>query len=400
MENNKAKRKKRTYSVSKIVRLIILLAMWAFTVCKLVDKYKFNKQWKYQSSLARSNAVKYVKEKYGIDAEIVSLYSEQCKNNNYFIKEMLKCNYDYVELSDGEKNFYVCINWKEETTDGYDTYESDKILNAINQKVEAEFPGSKIALCSIVSPDFNHSGIFRLYRSGIYLAKNERFDEIELETILQRCKSEIYAVCADAVFDDCELFDFLQRNNFEGKFISLTDKAILDEFVSSSEINRDSLFEQQSQKYIPYITDCRKITKNGNFRSLYDLKSIDEFKLYFCPDEHIGSGSKIFNIVQADSIFANYGNREIDSFLSKPFSKGYQFDKASWGRVYIYYPLNKFEGHDLSDIGAAWFGDHCYDIARPTVAGDYAVFELSEHASQFVIIDTKGMETFTPNYKR
>lgn len=404
MENHKtseiSRHEKRTHIILKTIRLLILLALLGYNGYKLFDKYKFNKQWKYQSSLARSNAVKYVKEKYGIDAEIVSLYSEQCKNNNYFIKEMLKCNYDYVELSDGEKNFYVCINWKEETTDGYDTYESDKILNAINQRVETEFPESRITLCSIISHDFNHSGIFRLYRSGIYLAKNERFDEIELETILQRCKSEIYAVCADAVFDDCELFDFLQRNNFEGKFISLTDKAILDEFISSSSIDTSKGFEQQCKKYMPYITDRRKITESGNFRSLYDLKNIDEFKLCFCPDERIGSGSKIFNIVQADSIFANYEIREIDSFLSKPFSKGYQFDKASWGRVYIYYPLNKIEGHDLSDIGAAWFGDHCYDIARPTVAGDYAVFELSEHASQFVIIDTKGMEPFTPNYKR
>lgn len=398
MDNSKAERKKHTYSVSKIVWLIILLALLGVYGYKLVDKYKFNRQWEYQSALARSNAVKYVKEKYGIDAEIVSLYSDQCMNKNYFINEMMKCNYDYVELSDGEKNFYVCINRKEETTDGYDTYESDKILNAINQRVEAEFPESKIALCSIVSPDFNHSDIFRLYRSGLYLAKNERFDKIELETILQRCKNEIYAVCADTVLDDCELFDFLQRNNFEGKFISLTDNAVLDEFMSSSSIDTSQGFEQQCKKYAPYITDRRKITKNGHFQSLYDLKNIDEFNLYFCPDEHIGSGSKIFNIVQADSIFANYRTRKIDSFLSKPFSKGYQFYTASWGKVYIYYPLNKLEGHDMSDIGAAWFGDHCYDIARPIVAGDYAVFELSEHASQFVIIDTKDMETFTPNY--
>lgn len=400
MEKSKAERKKHTYSVSKIVWLIIWLALLGVCGYKLVDKYKFNRQWEYQSSLARSNAVKYVKEKYGIDAEIVSLYSEQCKNNNYFIKEMLKSNYDYVELSDGEKNFYVCINWKEETTDGYDTYESDKILNAINQKVEAEFPESRIALCSIISPDFNHSDIFRLYRSGIYLAKNEKFDEIDLENVLQRCEGQIYTVCADAVFDGCELFDFLQKNNFEGKFISLTDKAILDEFVSSSEINKASLFEEQCKKYAPYITDRRKITKNGHFQSLYDLKSIDEFNLYFCPDEHIGSGSKIIGITNAGSIFENYKTRKIDSFLSRSLSEGYDIQKVSWGKVYIYYPLNKLEGHDLNDIGAAWFGDHCYDIARPTVAGDYAVFELSEHASQFVITDTKGMETFTPNYKR
>lgn len=179
----------------------------------------------------------------------------------------------------------------------------------------------------------------------------------------------------------------------------MTDKAILDEFVSSSEINRASLFEEQCKKYAPYITDRRKITKNGHFQSLYDLKSIDEFNLYFCPDEH-GSGSKIIDIKQAGSIFKNYKTRKIDSFLSKSLSEGYDIQTVSWGKVYIYYPLNKLEGHDLNDIGAAWFGDRCYDIARPTVAGDYAVFELSEHASQFVITDTKGMETFTPNYKR
>lgn len=404
MEKSKAERKKHTYSVSKIVWLIILLALLGYHGYKLVDKYKFNRQWEYQSSLARSNAVKYVKEKYGIDAEVISLYSDQNKNNKYLTEKILKNDYTYVELSDGEKNFNVRVNWKEESTDGYDTYEYEKILNAVNQKIEAAFPESEVAACSVFNPiiisaDFNLPIICGNRYNELYLAKNEKFDEIDLESVLQRCEGQIYTVCADAVFDGCELFDFLQKNNFEGKFISLTDKAILDEFVSSSEINRASLFEEQCKKYAPYITDRRKITKNGHFQSLYDLKSIDEFNLYFCPDEH-GSGSKIIGITNAGSIFKNYKTRKIDSFLSESLSEGYDIKKVSWGKVYIYYPLNKLEGHDLNDIGAAWFGDHCYDIARPTVAGDYAVFELSELASQFVITDTKGMETFTPNYKR
>lgn len=398
MDNNKAEHKKRKFSASKIIWMIILISIAVVNGHNLAVRHKIKKQ----SATAKSNAVKYVREKYGIDTE--ALYTDP-NINSYNSYAALERDYVYVELTDGEKNFKVRISQKEKSTDGYDTYEYDKVLNAVKQRVEAAFPESEVAACSvfnqiIISADFDLPIICGNRYNELYLAKNEKFDEIELESILQRCKSEIYAVCADAVFDGCELFDFLQKNNFEGKFISLTDKTILDEFVSSSDINKASLFEEQCKKYAPYITDRRKITKNGHFQSLYDLKSIDEFNLYFCPDEHIGSGSKIIDIKQADSIFENYRIRKIDSFLSKPFSKGYGFHKASWGKVYLYYPLNKLKGHDLNDIGAAWFGDHCYDIARPTVAGDYAVFELSEHASQFVITDTKGMEPFTPNYKR
>lgn len=216
MEKSKAERKKHTYSVSKIVWLIIWLALLGVCGYKLVDKYKFNRQWEYQSSLARSNAVKYVREKYDIDAEVISLYSDQNKNNKYLTEKILKNDYTYVELSDGEKNFNVRVNWKEESTDGYDTYEYEKILNAVNQKIEAAFPESEVAACSVFNPiiisaDFNLPIICGNRYNELYLAKNEKFDEIDLESVLQRCEGQIYTVCADAVFDGCELFDFLQK---------------------------------------------------------------------------------------------------------------------------------------------------------------------------------------------
>lgn len=398
--------KTQARSRKKLLIFIILavIGLSGYYGYKAYKQYKFNKQWQSQNEIAEANALEYVRDKYAIDAKVVSFRNDVYKdefNGDYWITKL----YNTVTLeSDGHK-FNVIVKWKERSPDGYDNYYTDEVEELLRQQISENCHSKHFySNISVYSELDNNNDMWGyIDRSGVYLTKDEHFDGSDLNGVLKDCNLSVKALIVDTVFDDCELFDMFAQIDADADFYSFDTMEHLEAAKEvPGELNGNII---GIMEYAPYITDYRSIHDGKNVHRDFGVITIDDtmFRVFASFD----SESDAYNcdkvvIEESEGIDLNfcYSYNKLDKYLNSPITGSYILSpNGVWGDLCVYYPLEKLKDHDIEDVRLAWAESTArYAIIRPTIVADYAVFVLttSNASHSFKLVDTKGLEPLTP----
>ncbi len=382
-----------------VVGILATIGVSVYGGYKAYKQYKFNKQWQSQNEIAEENALEYVRDKYAIDAKVVSLSNDEYKNGfnaEYWITKL----YNTVTLeSDGHK-FNVIVKWKERSSDGYDNYYTDEVEELLRQQISENCHSKHFySNISVYSELDNNNDMWGyIDRGGVYLTKDEHFDGSDLKGVLKDCNLSVKALVVDTVFDDCELFDMFAQIDADADFYSFDTMEHL-EAAKEVKVSLNGS-DMGMMKYAPYITDFRSVHDGKNVHRDFGVKTKDDMLFRGFPDGYSESDAytcDVVDIIESDNLDLYYGYNKLSEYLSSPISDAYIINLSEWwGTICIYYPIEKLKDHDIEDVGLAWAESTArYGIIRPEIIDDYAVFVLNPGLS-FKLVDTKGLEPLEP----
>ncbi len=356
----------------------------------IADKLITKHQHKVQFAQASDNAVRYIEDKYGFDAEILGMTNDRYSwsFSEYSDEMELKMKY-------GDREFYVYADRTGESFECWDDYQSEDIYSAAAEFMNKELPGGSILKMGLHSPGNYYYQLFDTY-----------YDGTNIDEVLKSCSGHIEMVFADTDFSGIDGSGRFDDYNLSLRFTSFDTAEHMEEFIRS--IDNTLLFDydyNEYQKYAPYITDYFETSKDGIKRLNIKLDKTGEFEYAYFPVEW-RTFAETCNSVKAeridkDQLSESYGRYNEVYCLSKPVSKQYYFD-SRYGDIWIYYPLEKLKGYDVEKLGIAWFSfggmSNNRNISRAQICGDYAVFNIPFGEDYFMLVDNSGQEEYVPEY--
>jgi len=360
----------------KIVILILSVLELGFSIKEGVEYKRVYKQ-------VTTNVTEYLRNKYGFEAEPVDLPG---KNSGFWSEDR---RYRMMTMQYNDSVFKV---YSDDADNSYwDNYQSEEITAAIETYITKKMPEGKIVKMKYYDEQCRY-----------YCFEDVYYDGKNIEQVLSGCKVVLEMVFVGKEFSK-EDISWLSEG--EIKFTSFDTVEHRDEFLQKmSKKSPDNEYNYNDyQKYAPYITDYIGRV-NGEITRL-DIKILeaDEFEYAYFPAEwrtFAKSEDKIHvETNKFNEIKPAYARCNEEKWLRKPLSKEYCFN-VSYGDVWIYYPLEKLDVHDLENIGVAWFdvggGANCRDIARAERCGEYAVFHMPYGVDYFMLVDTTGLGEYVP----
>lgn len=374
---------KRSHKTLHIVLGLLFFVIALFCVVRpIYIRVKTEREHKAQIAMANENAVRYVREKYGFESEVVE------KTKHDFISSDLYGVMGVRLLAEG-REFNVIADTTKESGDCVDDFQLDEIKAAFLEKLNEIQPGGKSVKTYIGS-------WFR-----------EKFNGENLDELLKNCHIELEMTFADVDFSKSALPEKMKEYGVTSyRLTSFDTEARLDEFMKLGGIT-----EHSYELYAPYITDYIELEGGEESGLSYNLGSFDDFQYCWFPEYNAKYKSTTHpeNVKVSEydnSSFKRHFDEDYEAYaISKPLSKIYKLNDG-YGETCIYYPLSKFEGTDLDTIGAAWCMDvgivSSYDIARAEVCGDYAVFTLPSGGGgkMFMLVDITDCKDFVPEWRK
>ncbi len=379
--------------VRVIVGIVLLALGLSCSLYSLIGRVRADNEKEALTARARENAAAYVSEKYGFDAELIEDDDKYHANYNAYFEED-----KIVAMQNGDKKFYVLAKTAENPDfSGFaDSYQDEEIKAAFFDKVSEFQAGGKVIEAYWGCPN---DARFLIMRSMYH----NRFDGNDLDEALEDCKGKLEMVFANAELSDSPLAEWLTSHDIECKLTSFDSEQRAEEFSKLENINDHSY-----EIYAPYITGYVELTPSGKESGIsYKLKSRDDFRYCYFPTESLkyedSSDRVAVSEIEQSEFTKHYAYYNDDYCLRKPLSKAYKFT-VKYGNVCVYYPLKKFEGMELEQVGAAYYFHggfaNNYDIARAEVCGEYAVFTLPVYDQEFMLVDNTGQEEFVPQWKK
>ncbi|MDE6732562.1 MAG: hypothetical protein K2J77_06775 [Oscillospiraceae bacterium] len=327
----------------------------------------------YSRRNAENDAVLFIKDKYGIDAE-----ADYIKSYTFSDGDKLTT----VKMTADGKDFTVELLTNENALAKFaDDYQLDEIKQAVFDEVSRVHPNGTLRDVGIYSSDFLGDRVIERY-----------FDGTNLDEVMERQHGGVTVDFADTKFDlESPLFKKLDEWSIKPYFTSFDTTDHRDEFVASEKFGSVYDYDEHYAKYAHYITDrvAYEWSKAGEKGKVihkdYEIKTNGEFDYIFRDIAENENGTE--NIEQ---FFAKYNESEK---VSKPISKAYTRESYGSDFYYVYYPLEKLNGVPAENIGAAWLDNSTgvsnnRGVERASICGDYAVFALPYHADEFMIVDT------------
>ncbi|MDE6780900.1 MAG: hypothetical protein K2J40_05515 [Ruminococcus sp.] len=266
----------------------IISAIIALTI---YDNYTEKRIHNEKIELGTKNACEWLKNKYGIDVEVVS--ADVIMEDDIF--SMFEGNNVKVTVREGDKEYHVKISGVEENADGYDDYQAEEIEKALIDMIKAD-------ISTDFEYDFRSDGMYRQrYRAGDTYSLSEMLSEYD----------SLYVYCVNTDFEEVPVFDFLRRNITNCTFYSFSSQEILDDFMENSSW-------ADIKKYAPFITGYRVIDfpKRDNECKTFNVENYNDL-LYYYPNESIyGKLEKGFNEISESEFY--WVNGEYD-FVSQAY---------------------------------------------------------------------------------
>ncbi len=135
---------------------------------RFADKYNQKDQFKQASE----NAVRYISEKYGFDAEVLGMTNDRYRwsFSKYSDEMELKMKY-------GDREFYVFADRTKESSDCWDDYQSEEICSAAEKLLNENLPEGKILSLKLCDNDVYYYNLIKTY-----------YDGTNLDEVLENCK--------------------------------------------------------------------------------------------------------------------------------------------------------------------------------------------------------------------
>lgn len=314
-------------------------------------------QQKARLETALTNAVGYVREKYGFEPELLDA------SDDMLFKHYNKpdCDERIFKMKAEGMEFYVLASCLEGNPYCVDDYQCEEIETAANNEILKNLPeGSVINISWTATEDITPS----VLKLGCFF--NTYFDGGNIDEFMEKGRGKIEMAFSDVNISESDIPDKLEKINVDYLLIAFDTAERSEEYTESG---------VSYKMYAPYITDhIASYYENGEKNRIsYKAKELDNFK-YCCFPE---SNSNIrLNKIQQDEFIKRrdpYGKLK---FLEQPLSNAYELKAAVNANLYIYYPLEKLNGIDVKHIGAVWCTNWDSGIEKAEICGDYAVFIL------------------------
>ncbi len=231
--------------IAGIICLLIIVSLCAY---KGINYLKTENEYKMQYEQASANAVRYIHEKYGFEAEVM----EDCRNS--WDSYLRKYGRMKLMVKYGDEEFFVVSDCLKDSPIGVDSYQYEEIKSAVINKISDELQGGKLIDYSVLSNDPWDPCV------GIY-GFQTYYDGNNLDEVLTDCWGEIDMVFADTNFSGIFIADKLSEWNIDFEFTSFDTQERMEKFA-----NENSQYLNYGygafEKYAPYITDHLEI-KDG-----------------------------------------------------------------------------------------------------------------------------------------
>lgn len=399
----------------KILSLVFLIACLAICLTSLFSKIHKKEVYKKELAEASSQAVEYIRDKYGFEPELVDM----AEDDTFKRDNMNPSVESIIPMKANGREFYVKTSVSSYGVQRADSYQWNEIESAIASEIEKIVPGGE----AVEIYAYN-----RLSSAGMFQLKyvfSEYYDGSNLEELMKDSRGNVEMVFPNVDDVDISLSSLCEKLRGWGLKYKLT---VFDtserarEFAENlRRLNEDYNYLLQINLgnyaplyniYAPYIIKSLYYydeEKGGAKTISFDLQSFDDFKYGYFPthlDDYKGSVKVGVSCGESGEIAKWFAHYDEQNAVGKPLSDEYILENG-YGEVAIYYPLKKFEGIDINKIGLAWFIKDSYitnnrDIARAEICGDYAVFLISapDDDMSFMLIDLDGQEDYVPEYKR
>lgn len=357
---------------------VVICAVWLVT-------QKLMPYIKYQQGIRtiKAEAIEYVRDKYGIDAEIK--YEDTFDRFFYWDKgQNAVCSGTIVMISEDREFMLIEDNYGGSYT-YRDNYQSKEIDEAVQKEIERFLPGAQLVSVSIYT-----EGSYAL--SGMF-GKDIVYDGENLDDVLSRCSINVKADYIDTNLDSPGLTSWLDSMNADAELLSFDTKAHYDQYINTIEdLERNgqltgSVREQTARRsreimpYLPYLNDTLLIG-SAYEDSSYELESYGD--ILYCHDDPEKNDEVTLAEISAETFAENFNNGEMKG---TPISPAYQF-KGNDCNVTVYYPIDKLKSYDeetvRSIINIATFESGYQKTFR---TDDYAVFCLHHKDPEFMLVD-------------
>lgn len=404
---------KKKKSALTILMWVLVLGGLAVGLIPLFSRLHEKEVYKKELAEASSQAVEYVRDKYGFEPELVDMAEDET-----FVRNNASPSVESViPMKANGREFYVHLYAWSDGNERSDSYQWNEIEAAIASEIEKIVPGGNAieiyAYNKLSNNTFQLKNCFAEYYDGSNLEELMKNSGGNVEMTFPNDNTDIPAsgLCEKlrgwglkyklTVFDSDE-----RAEEFAEKL------RLLNENRSYYSYSNFGNFAPLYRTYAPYIAESffyYNEEKGGAKTIGYELQSFDDFKYGYFPthiDDYRGSMSVGISYGESGEIAKWFGHYDEGYAVEKPMSKEYILDNG-YGEAVIYYPLEKFEGMDIDKIGLAWFVKDSIitnnrDIASAEVCGDYAVFSVrsSDNNMRFMLVDMDGREDYVPEYKR
>jgi hypothetical protein len=300
--------------------LFAVMAVLALTGCDNREQKKLNRQY---ISTAKSNAVKYIEDKYGFTPEVIS--AEQERKYGWINSTPLTTV--YVRMNHGDRNFGVYIDGASENTDGSDNYQSRDIADCFCSAI-SEITGKPVQLTlkgGMVQTSFDpiENECINMYSESFDpSAPGEFFSRSQCSVLAEYVNTDISSISGR----DLPLYIFKNNNKNEITLVSYRDK----DYVG--------LYDQSSM--LPFYAESRTIINRiETVHEDFSLGQVGDMS-YYIKDE---DGS---NVTVREVVPDNGSEWDNEFFTAETASKAYSFRCDHDCEVNIFFPKSAIEPLD------------------------------------------------------
>lgn len=342
--------------------VIILTALFLLTGCYSKDEKKLIKQYKKQGKI---NAVIYAKKKYNLDTKVKSIKEEKYCSSLMPIPDCTPSGDVIVKLSTKEKDFSVYITGENDSIDGADDYQINKIekdiINFLKNNISIKLYDYKLS--------FNSTRIKEYYKNNLetmlpyireielyYIGKNN-LDKLNLNKIIAFLKPHNIKLNLINFETEEKCNDY---KNAKIKNVSLINNNMTNIFKESSlQLYKNEKTYQKYNNITTYNDEIYVYSPKDNSRykiSSSNFPNLDNYKKLYpeLNNKKLEQITKAYSIPQSSSLLYFYFPK--DKVSAKEYEKIFFISECSVNEEKKYY-IDKYFGLD-SKIKIGTIGKH------------------------------------------
>lgn len=356
----------------KTLTLLLILAVTALaTGCG----YSFSEKraMKAFQKQAGKNAVSYISEKYGLDADVTGTRCEKVDPGPIPDFWPDPTGNVYVTMNDGKKAFTVYISGEEETSDGIDNYQYEEITDAFAQKLYevTELDAEDVYLCFGTETEVNgkKKGMIATYFDGSNLT--EVFADEDAKFVASYVEQDVSDIEVDVVQSRCGVENGLFVNYDSMKHYKT---------IRNRHYNVHGWpIENGIDANLPYISGYYVMDKDESAYHVCDQLVVDGIILI--PQDMPTKIELVRTDLDAESNWNGYG--AIDA---RQIAQAYALDTDA-SVVDVYIPAKSLGVKDSSKvvIGMQYNaeGERCYKILNPNLSDDGAYIHAKVYTRDY-----------------
>ena len=389
MQKNKERKKHYVLLYILFLSPVIIAVIFAArsAISSRVTEVKLKKETDILTSTARTNAVRYMKDKYGIDAQCIQTLTDKGHlkyyKSSFLLEKVLPAmEYEVVFMEAAGREFEVCVSCKDYSAEGWDTYRTAEIEEWLKERI-APAGGLLKEMnlqteCAVLTNETDDS-LWELQRPrhGFYIPKDKDISGGDFSGIDEEYGGYLILSCTGEQGME-DVIECLNGLNFSIDITAFDTEAHARDFADGKnrlEIYRATIGEHKDQiPYVPYILGRRVKDNDGDRFISYKLNKVDDL-YYYTPDEKLMEYGCLSH-TRSGAVWSSFAAAGCSEDADHPITPKHEYSyNGRYEPLYIYYPLDKLEQWGAENVYAAAAAEKRTVMIPPVcITDDHAVY--------------------------